>query len=234
MKLDWSRPLLTRNNAKTIKGEGYGWQTLILYLSPSDMGGPNLCPHSTPGCVASCLNTAGRGTFDSVQKGRLHRTAKFHADRARFIARLDTEIGNAVKRLPRGQKLAVRLNGTSDINWLAVAPRLFIAWHDSVVFYDYTKNAELAARMKDSRYRLTYSRAEGRDAAARAVLAQGGNVSVVFNTKRGAPLPATWEGYRVIDGDTHDLRFLDPRGVVVGLRAKGRARRDTSGFVVPA
>jgi hypothetical protein len=45
-------------------------------------------------------------------------------------------------------------------------------------------------------------------------------------------LPSTWLGFPVIDGDRHDARFLDPAGVIVGLRAKGLARVDTSGFTI--
>ena len=30
----------------------------------------------------------------------------------------------------------------------------------------------------------------------------------------------------------HDLRFKDPRGVIVGLLAIGDAKKDTTGFVI--
>jgi hypothetical protein len=57
-----------------------------------------------------------------------------------------------------------------------------------------------------------------------------GNAAVVFQT-----LPDTFLGLQVINGDEHDLRHLDPKGVIVGLLPKGRkAKRDTSGFVVRA
>ena len=57
---------------------------------------------------------------------------------------------------------------------------------------------------------------------------RGFNVATVF---RGA-LPRKWLGMRVINGDDHDLRFQDPAGVVVGLVAKGKARKQMSSFVV--
>jgi len=44
-------------------------------------------------------------------------------------------------------------------------------------------------------------------------------------------MPNTYAGAPVVDGDASDLRFLDPDGVVVGLKAKGDAKKDTSGFV---
>ena len=52
---------------------------------------------------------------------------------------------------------------------------------------------------------------------------KGANVAVVFKDK----LPKTWMDRKVIDGDAHDLRFKDPRGVVVGLVAKGLGRKVT-------
>ena len=57
----------------------------------------------------------------------------------------------------------------------------------------------------------------------------GVNVAVVFI---GESLPTEWLGRPVIDGTTHDMRFLDPQGVIIGLLAKGRARRDGSGFTI--
>lgn len=226
--LRWDLDLLTSENAKTSKGEALGWRTLILYMTPGQY-----CPNASAGCLAACLNTAGRGAFQSVQDGRAMRSAKFAADRARFIARLDFEIGRGLTRARReGINLAVRLNGTTDLPWERLAPELFTKWTArGVVFYDYSKDALRAA---DGPYNLTFSRAEHNDAQARALVARGVNVAVVFNTARGAALPATWAGAPVIDGDTHDLRFLDPVGVVVGLRAKGKARQDASGFVVRA
>jgi hypothetical protein len=77
-----------------------------------------------------------------------------------------------------------------------------------------------------------YNNAENYLAAFDAI-GHGINIAVVFDVKPGNPLPATWHNYRVIDGDTNDLRFLDPSPVIVGLRAKGRARKCTNGFVVP-
>jgi hypothetical protein len=94
-----------------------------------------------------------------------------------------------------------------------------------VQFYDYTKRAN----RKDlpSNYRLTFSLAENNDAAAEVALRNGINVAAVFHK-----VPQSYMGRTVINGDEHDLRFLDPVGVIVGLKAKGNARYDTtSGFV---
>jgi len=227
--------LLTVANAKTIKGEKLGYLTGILYMSPERQGpdGRNMCEYSTPGCRAGCLNTAGRGTFSNVQAGRARKRALFVAYPTEFVLHLHVEIAALQRRAKHlGMRPVVRLNGTTDLDWPTIAPSLFTAF-PRVKFYDYTKHAPRMTAPRPANYDLTYSRAEGRDAAARAVLAHGGRVAVVFSTRRGQPLPKLWEDYRVKDGDRHDLRFLERSGVV-GLRAKGRARYDRSGFVVTA
>ena len=126
-----------------------------------------------------------------------------------------------------GLTLAARLNVFSDIDWEHVYPELFSTF-DDVTFYDYTKRldrVELPAN-----YHLTYSRSELNEPAILGLLAQGHNAAVVFDSKQ---FPETWHGYRVINGDAHDLRFLDPKGVVVGLSAKGYNVDKASAFVIP-
>jgi hypothetical protein len=56
----------------------------------------------------------------------------------------------------------------------------------------------------------------------------GGNVAMVFENK----LPTTYKGKKVINGDENDLRFLDSKNVIVGLVAKGKGKKDDSGFVI--
>jgi hypothetical protein len=141
------------------------------------------------------------------------------------------ELRQHVERAARhGLRPAARLNGTSDIPWESVDPALFDEFR-ATVFYDYTKAPHRIARPMPN-YSLTFSRSETNEADALATLARGGNVAVVFDVPRGAPLPASWNGYPVHDADVHDLRFLDPAGSVAGLRAKGPAKRDNTGFVV--
>ena len=232
--------LLTYSTPKTIKGEASGYLTLIQYLSPANLSGHNVCPYSTEGCRSSCLNTAGRGgiiksgeTTNAIQTARLRRTLSWLSDPAKHIDLLEADIllGHEVAH-KRGMKLAVRLNGTSDIDWGLT--RLFKKFGRNGVgvrFYDYTKapfKARKRTLTKNPDYHLTYSVSEKPDsiADAREYLAHGINAAVVFKNK-----PATFEGLPVVDGDAHDLRFLDPRGCYVGLKAKGRARKDVSGFV---
>ena len=233
--------LLTIGNPKTEKGNGLGYLTAILHLAPATLAGVgNLCPWASPGCIAGCLNTAGRGgiikrgeTTNAIQQARIRRTRWLRSDRDGFVARLRKEIAAHVRRAQRhGLKPAVRLNGTSDIPWERLAPEMFAEFPD-VRFYDYTKASHRMFEQRNpgwpANYSLTFSRSEINGPEAVSVLRGGGNVAVVFRDG----LPDNWNGAPVVNGDAHDLRFLDPvGGFVVGLKAKGKARRDSSGFVV--
>jgi hypothetical protein len=247
-------------NPKTIKGRRKGYVTAVLYLAPSDSSGTELCGMADiAGCKVGCLNTAGRGgmaagnaTFtaangealpdNAIQKARLARTDFYLSDRAGFMLQLVREIERAKRYARRKRKkLVVRLNGTSDIRWESVPcirtgkshANLFAAFSE-LQFYDYTKlpNRKIAGI---ANYHLTFSyshRDEFAPIVARAVRFYG--TAVNFAAVFAKSLPAYFLGRSVVNGDESDLRFLDTRGVVVGLVAKGRARRDTSGFVVPA
>lgn len=242
------------SNAKTVKGQARGYLTAILYLSPADSSGSELCPVSKiAGCVAACLNTAGRGgmaagnaTFiapngdslpdNSVQRARLRRSRLFLENQSVFMATLCDEIRAFIRKAEKkGLTPVVRLNGTSDIRWESVPcgdhPHVFAAF-PGVQFYDYTKipNRKIAGI---SNYHLTFSyshRPEYAPIVAKALRHYGSSVS--FSAVFGGEAPKYFLGRSVINGDESDLRFLDVPGVVVGLTAKGRARRDVSGFVV--
>jgi len=241
-------------NAKTVKGQKKGYQTAVLYLAPSTTSGYQTCASASPGCRAACLNTAGRGAFSTTQAARIRKTREFFADRGRFLRRLVQHIHKANARAQRkGLTSVVRLDGTSDLRWEAkrfAADELTVAIgaeyganlavgqsvnvfevFPSVQFYDYTKHGN--RRDIPANHHLTFSLAENNDATAAEQLLAGRNVAVVFDHREPKPervmLGGEW--WPVIDGDETDLRFLDPRGVIVGLKAKGPARKDTSGFV---
>jgi len=229
--------LLTVGNPKTAKGEARGYLTAVLHLAPANVAGlGTVCAKATAGCMATCLNTAGRGgifargaTTNAIQEARKRRTAFYRLARVAFEDKLARDIERHVARARKlGLTPVVRINGTSDLPGLAHAmARRF----PTVQFYDYTKLPRAWER-DGANYHVTFSRSESNAADVNAALRHGLSVAVVFSTRRGQRLPSAWRGRTVIDGDKHDLRFLDPRGVVVGLRAKGRARRDASGFVV--
>lgn len=239
---------LTIDNAKTTKGESEGYLTGILYLAPHTLaGGPNVCPHATAACKASCLYSAGRGAFSNVQEARIRKTKEFFRDRAEFVDRLADDIVSLIRMAKaQGLKPAVRLNGTSDLPWEKFGGKVerknLMGRFPSVQFYDYTKNpdrASLFARGGISlNYHLTFSLSETNRDKAIALLEDGCNVAAVFATGRNQELPLEFLGRPVIDGDRSDLRFLEQgwqgqRGNIVGLRAKGQAKHDRGGFVLP-
>jgi hypothetical protein len=226
-----------------MKGNKLGYLTAILHLAPADLAEVgNMCPHSTPGCRAACLNTAGRGGMfkeggtNTIQEARKRKSRDFMQIREVFLAQLHKEISAFVQRAERLNLVpCVRLNGTSDILWERVKYLgLPLMKHfPRVQFYDYTKYP--SRKMVPANYHLTFSLAESNDAKACVALAGGVNVAVVFAVPRSKPLPTSFtiggKSFPVVNGDDTDLRFLDPKGVIVGLRAKGRARKDTTGFV---
>jgi hypothetical protein len=250
------------NNAKTVKGDGV-YETAIMYLAPYNLAGANVCPMAEQaGCIAGCLNTAGRGQMSNVQRGRIGKTKRYLANRAAFMAELHRDLLRFLNYCrKKGVRPAVRLNGTSDIQWEVAHPvtnpdsghtfaSIFHAFPE-IQFYDYTKVYKRVYRDLPVNYRLVLSYSEAnpryRDAVIKAANETGVNLAVVYRHKAfrdDAVMTrnlnrAAWqlvqigmEPRRVIDGDSDDMRFLDPTGVIVGLYAKGPAKRDTSGFVV--
>ena len=227
--------LLTTANTKIRKGEKKGYMSFGLHLAPHKLGGFNVCPHASHGCIAACLNTAGRGLMSPVQAARIAKTKFFGAKQTEFMEQLHKEITKAIAKAKKaGMVPCFRLNLTSDLPWesLTVYGKSLMEHFSNVTFYDYTKNLN---RMKNFckglfpiNYHLTFSRSECNGAAVNMVLAAGGNVAAVF----AKALPSDWQGAKVIDGDLDDLRFLDPKNSIVGLAAKGKAKKDLSNFVV--
>ena len=237
--------LLSVGNPKTLKGQSVGYLTFILHLAPASVSGYNTCPKATEGCKAACLNTAGRGgmfkkgeTTNVIQQARIRKTQFFFEERNGFMEWLVADIKLGIKQAKKkGMIPAFRLNGTSDLAWEKYAvtvdgvvyKNIFEAF-PNIQFYDYTKI--LGRKVKGiANYHLTFSAADGNDSDVYRAIAEGLNVATVFGIKKTEPMPETYNGRPVFNGDESDLRFLDPKGVVVGLYAKGKAKKDTSGFV---
>ena len=234
--------LLTTGTPKIAKGLKQGYLTNILHLAPSTLSGYNTCPMATAGCKAACLNTAGRGgiirkgeTTNAIQTARIRKTIWFYEHRHAFMTQLIKEIGNAIKLAEKhGLTPVFRLNGTSDIRWETIEHEgLTVFEHfPTVQFYDYTKIAN--RRNLPANYHLTFSLAESNVNSAVTAIDNGMNVAAVF-----AKVPESYTLYGslrqhhlpVVNGDDSDLRFLDLPGVIVGLKAKGKAKKDTTGFV---
>lgn len=224
-----ANPKLRKSNAA-----GAGFQTWGLALAPARESGFQLCASSSPACRAGCLYRQGHARLDAtIAACRIAKAVAWKRHRDWFTAQLLRELGALDRRSgAEGFRVAVRLNLTSDVLWERDLPEVFEQF-PGFQFYDYSKHAPRMTRFLGGElppnYYLTFSRSEDNDAACRAVLDAGGNVAVVF---RGRDFPARFLGFPVVDGDETDLRFLDPRGVVVGLSAKGTAKADDSGFVV--
>jgi len=237
--------LLSTGNPKVLKGLKEGFNTYILHLAPASLSGFNTCPKATEGCKAACLNTAGRGGMfkkgentNNIQKARIRKTIQFFTARESFMQDLVKDIELAIKQSIKKNLVPVfRLNGTSDISFEkyevvrngVLYRNIFSAFPDNI-FYDYTK--VLGRKVTDiSNYSLTFSAADGNDNDVAKAINQGYNIATVFGIKKTLPMPEEYMGLPVFNGDESDLRFLDPKGVVVGLYAKGKAKKDESGFV---
>jgi hypothetical protein len=206
-----------------------------MYLAPANMvDGVNMCPFASPECIALCLNTAGRGVFSNVQLSRIKKTELFRDQREQFYIQLGNELlkihDQAIKQ---NKNIAIRLNGTSDIDHLGLLLRytginFLDEFYSDLIFYDYTKNINHVKKYKNSRYHLTFSRSECNDQQVEQAINLGANIAVVFRNQ----LPATYKGLPVINGDLTDLRINDPKNCVVGLVAKGKAKKQASNFVI--
>ena len=168
------------------------------------------------------------GVFSNVQTARISKSKFLIENRNEFLAQLEKELKNLHKRATKGAKIAVRLNVLSDLPWHNL---IDMESFPLINFYDYTPNPKRMIQFLrgglPSNYHLTFSRKENNQQMVELIASMGGNIAAVFET-----LPDTYLGKRVIDGDETDLRFLDPRGIIVGLKAKGKGKKDASGFVI--
>ena len=221
-------------NSKTAKNS---IKTFILYLAPHNLNnkGLTLCKDASKGCIASCLYSAGRGKFSNVQSSRINKANYFVTDKKVFLTQLLKEIKKEIKKASdKDEKIAFRLNGTSDIDFLYLLNKnldfdIELLTYDKVYFYDYTKSIARAKRYKDFRnYTLTFSKSETNDKEVKEALNLGINVAAVFKDN----LPQKYKGVKVIDGDFSDLEMIKHKNIILGLKAKGDAKKDTTGFVI--
>lgn len=214
--------LLTSNNTKTLKGEKLGYKTYILYLAPftQNSKGINLCSHASKGCAEACLFSSGLGgVYTSVKNARIKKTEYFLENRIEFLHQLKSEIEKAIKKNKNKAIPVFRLNGTSDLPFekyrIFENDKNIFELFPEVQFYDYTKNHVRFEKVLPTNYHLTFSRSETNNDKAIELLNKGFNVSIVFDKVFG-----TYKGFEVINGDVDDLRFLDKKNVVVGLKYK--------------
>lgn len=238
-----------KDSPKASKGNKLGYMTGVLYLAPSDLSGVmDVCPMAEiAGCKKACLNTAGFGSFDRVQQARINRTRSFFENGEGFINEVVNDIQHLIKKADREKMVpTVRLNGTSDILWERIgfnlneknAKKIGVksGYYENIFkvfpnlqFYDYTK---MTGRRVPSNYDLTfsYSGANKYQRQVTKAVEENMRIAVVFRSKKN--IPNEFLGMKVICGDNTDVRHLEPNGVVVSLYAKGKAKTDTTGFVV--
>jgi hypothetical protein len=233
--------LSINQDSKTIKGLKKGYLTGIMYLAPYTLGGKNLCPFAkAAGCIEACLNTAGRGIFNNVQNARLNRTKLFNRDINAFMNQLANEI-QSLKSISKRRGLipVIRLNGLSDIEFENIkfnykinneikSVTIFELFHD-VQFYDYTKNPYRDNLPKNYDLTFSYSNKSEFQKFNEIAINKGLRIAAVFDSKN---IPAYFYNRKVINGDESDLTFLAPKDVILGLYAKGKAKKDNGGFIV--
>jgi hypothetical protein len=260
-------------NPKTIKGQKYGFMTGVMYLAPADLASTpqlpiNVCPMAELAqCKTPCLNFAGRGAFNSVQKARIAKTQRFFTNRVGFMEDMVWSVEALIRKAARAKLTPiVRPNGTSDIRWEFIS-----CWRDvgtkrvpnwvrfrnlmeafpEVQWYDYTKIAnrrlielrdqvtgKIVSHGWPKNYDLTFSYSGVPEFQPIVAKAQKNpllkRIAVVFHDRNNLPKTFSINGkhQKCVAGDDSDLRHTEPKGVVVALYAKGRARKDNSGFVV--
>ena len=234
--------LSINHDTKTIKGLEKGYLTGIMYLAPYTLGGKNLCPFAkAAGCINACLYTAGRGIFNNVQNARLNRTKLYHRDINAFMNQLAIEITALEKTaIKKGLIPVIRLNGTSDINWEDIrfnyefihnkirSVTIFELFPE-IQFYDYTKNPNRDQLPKNYDLTFSYSNKPEFKKFNEIAIKKSMRLAAVFSDQN---LPAYFMGLPVLNGDESDLTFLAPKNTILGLYAKGKAKKDTSGFII--
>lgn len=214
--------LFTTENVKTKKGEKLGYQTHIIYLSPNTQNskGINLCSHATEGCINACLfNSGNGGIFKTVKLARIAKTELFLNDRKLFFDKLVKELTwKTIKSELNGFIPVVRLNGTSDIpfeKYKIQDNKNIFELFPNTIFYDYTKNPNRFKKDLPKNYTLIFSRSETNENECFKLLKKGFRVAMVFDK-----LVNEYKGYKVINGDENDLRFLDSPEQIIGLKYK--------------
>jgi hypothetical protein len=225
-------------NAKTVKGDKFGFLTGVLYLAPSDISGFQVCPMAKMArCEDPCLYRAGRGVFNSTQTARINKTKEFFNEQQAFMITLVYSINALIKQAKKkGLTPLVRLNGTSDIRWENIRFEyndkfltIFEVFPDTQ-FYDYSKIVNRKDIPLNYDLTISYSGAPGFRKYVQKAINAGERIAVVFRHQEN--IPESFLGMESIGGDDSDIRHIEPKNVVVALYAKGKAKKDTSGFVI--
>lgn len=217
---------LLTTNGKLAKANSLGWTGAGIALRPHTLAGlGNLCPRSTAGCRERCIGVGSLNNMPLNIRAQTIRADLFLNHPKVFERMLEYELDCILIKAKNKRKVAIRLNVQSD----CIRVYHTMALYPQVQFYDYTKLPEVIRSPRPKNYHLTFSRSEKNEAECINMLREGVSVAVPFSGN----LPKTWHGYRVVNGDAHDLTFLHPAGSVIGLRPKNHATKENSrGFIV--
>lgn len=215
----------------------------IVYLLPYNLSGVNVCPDATDSCKAICLGVRS-GHADMVKNqeevndtrfARMRRIYLMKRFKGEFMKKLEKELHSFCRSaIKKGMTPCFRFNGSSDLpfeNFTTENGTNILEYFGNLYnlkAYDYTKSKSRMVKFlrgdMPSNYHLTFSYAPEKVEDCREILALGGNVAVAFETKKVEDfIGKTFLGHEVINGDSHDLRFVDPvGGYVIGLTKKGR------------
>jgi hypothetical protein len=225
---------------KTIKNKKVGYYTYSLNLAPANASGYNVCPFSTIECRLGCLATSGHARMSLIagnlttQNARIKKTKLFFEENEYFMEWLIADLKFYQGKAERDNYIfSARLNTISDIDWQNVKYKDFNIFEifPNINFYDYSKNYN-KFNNKPNNYHLTYSFTGRNWLQCKSLLNKGFNVAVVFNVKNENNLPKYFNDYPVINGDAHDVRLLDKKGVIVGLKFKHIADKEAENKVL--
>ena len=207
------------SSQKIEKGKKENFDTLVLYLSASKNAGVDICKFASTGCRLACLVASGHALIEkragknTIAISRIVKTwiTVYRMDIAESV--LVEEIELARKRAERkGNKFAVRLNGTSDLPFYQVINKF-----PEIQFYDYTKDPD---RIELPNYHLTFSYADTSKARLKhykQALKRGQSIAfpvIASDFEEACAMPNCYSM------DNTDLRFLDNAGKYGILKAK--------------
>lgn len=227
-------------NAKTVKGQKEGFLTGILYMAPANLSGYNTCAMAEIAqCDKACLNTAGLGgVYSSIQEARIKKARLYFEERDLFMYNIVQDIKKLIKKAAdKGFIPLVRLNGTSDIKWENVPltidgidyPNVMSVFPE-VQFYDYTKIANRVNLPKNYDLTFSYSGVLKYQKYVNVALQNKMRIAVVFRSEK--TIPSKFLGLDCVSGDNTDIRHIEAGNIIVALYAKGKAKKDNTGFVV--
>lgn len=226
------------HSSKLIKGIKKNYLTYGIYLAPSNTSGYSVCSHDAH-CKNHCLATSGMnkleiwGGKNKIQNSRIKKTILYAVNREYFTNIVVAEIKKfQLQAQLDNAEFCVRINCTSDINLetLQLNGKNILEIFPDTQMYEYTKNPQLldlVNKYPNLHYTLSYTGYNW--LSCEKALNNGVNVAIVFESKK---LPKTFKGYKVINGDETDLRFLDPKGVIIGLKYKINHRNRIDNKVV--